>query len=150
MPWRMLRTLASDAVRSRATSGWPKASLSLRTFSLAAMRLSISAPPDLRSEVRSPDEPLGMVPPSGIRSPSEVPSEMSIALSPSTPRPPTRATQSVRTRAAKDLDISTITSIFLSPRSGEKEMDTTRPTSRPPSQTGESRLRPSTFSKKAW
>jgi hypothetical protein len=146
----MLFTLASEAVRFFATSGSEKASVSLRTFSLEAIRLSISAPPDLRSEVRSPDEPLGMAPLIGMGSPSEVPREMSIALSPSTPRPPTRATQSVRTRAAKVLDISMMTSIFLSPRSGEKEMETTRPTSRPPSHTGESRLRPSTFSKKAW
>ena len=146
----MLFTLASEVVRFLATSGSAKASVSLRTFSLEATRLSISAPPDLSSEVRSPDEPLGMAPPAGMGSPSDVPSEMSMALSPSTPRPPTRATQSVRTRGAKVLDISRTTSIFLSPRSGEKVMDTTRPTSRPPSHTGESRLRPSTFSKKAW
>jgi len=139
--------LPTTSVMSWVNLGSPKASVSFLMLLLLATRLSISAPPLFSSEVRSPDEPLGMTPPTGISSPSEVPSEMSIALSPRTPRPPTRATQSVRTRGAKERDISRRTSIRLSPRSGEKVIATTRPTSRPPSHTGESRFSPSTFSK---
>ncbi len=63
---------------------------------------------------------------------------MSIALSPSTPRPVTRATESLRMRSWNFRATSMVTMMRLSPRSGAKRMSLTEPTCRPPSRTGES------------
>ena len=106
------------------TSGSPKASLSLRTLSLAASRLSISAPPVLRSEVEVTRRAAGdgaverdRGPPRRCRARCRSPCPRARRGRP--PGPRSRS----RTRSAKVLDISMITSIFLSPRSGEKEID---------------------------
>ena len=61
--------------------------------------LSITSPAVFSSELMSPDVPVAISDLLGTTSLSGLPNEMSIALSPSTPRPVTRATESRRMRS---------------------------------------------------
>ena len=112
-----------------------------------AIEFSITCPAPFSSDDRSPPAAGFSTPPGSTDGASGLPSEMSTALSPSTPMLASCATESPRTRSMYLADTWSWTCSRGSFGSGEKKMPVTFPTFRPPSHTGDSSFSPCTLLK---